>query len=257
MVTVSSDMVISREIPGAHKQTTDTLEPLAQNYVAQERSVYVPHQSRQELLEEIARRGVNTKVLDSLSIEELSDLLHSIRSSNEANNQKGKRGRPRRIEGIIPSLSPSDKTILARLCSSHGHASSLLLSRDLDIPLSTIQRKRKRFENILVERSYMLKVEALGWRKANLFVSTMSGMAASVGKKILEIDEMVTSVNRILGENSSDLMVEVVFRTNMELATIIDNIKSKEGGKDVIWNENLGLIGKNNACYMKIIQLSA
>jgi hypothetical protein len=82
-------------------------------------------------------------------------------------------------------------------------------------------------------------------------------MAVTVGKNILEMDDMVTSVSRVLGENSSDLMVEIIFRTNMELASIIDNIKSKEGVKDVIWNENLGVIGKNNACYTKIIEATS
>ena len=182
-------------------------------------------------------------------------LLHSIRDPNDASSQKGKRGRPRRIEGSVPSLSKSDKVILARLCASKGRISSLLLSRDLSIPLSTIQRKRKRFENILVERNYLLRIDALGWRKANLFISTTSGVAAEVGKNILGIDEMIASVSRVLGENASDLMVEIIFRTNMELASIIDRIKSTEGVKDVIWNENLGTIGKNSTCYTKIIDL--
>lgn len=245
-------MITSQEIPGAHKQTTSILEPSAQG-VKEELRACVQYQSRQELLEEIARRGLNINALRSLSIEELSDLLQSIKRSDEATNHKARRGRPRRVEGSIPSLSKSDKIILARLCSSQGRTSSLLLSRDLGIPLSTIQRKRKRFESILVERYYSLKVDALGWRKANLFVSTTSGMAVTVGKNILEMNDMVTSVSRVLGENSSDLMVEIIFRTNMELASIIDTIKSKEGVKDVIWNENLGIIGKNNACYTKII----
>jgi hypothetical protein len=243
-------MVISQETPGAHVQTTNPLGPLAQDLIDDK----TPYQSRQELLEQIANRGVNIRVLSALSMEELSDLLHSIRDSN---NQKGKRGRPRRIEGSLPSLSKSDKVILARLCSSKGHVSSLMLSRDLSIPLSTIQRKRKRFESILVERNYVLRIDALGWRKANLFISTTSGMAAEVGKKILEMDEMIASVNRVLGENASDLMVEVIFRTHMELASTIDRIKSQEGVKGVIWNENLGTIGKNSTCYLKIIDSTA
>lgn len=246
-------MVTSQEIPGAHERTTNTLEPLAQLPLAEQ--IQIQYQSRQELLEQIARRGVNVRVLAALSMEELSDLLHSIRDPIDASSQKGKRGRPRRVEGSVPALSKSDKVILARLCASSGHISSLVLSRDLSIPLSTIQRKRKRFENILVERNYQLRVDALGWRKANLFISTTSGMAAEIGKNILGIDEMVASVSRVLGENASDLMVEIIFRTNMELASIIDRIKSEEGVKNVIWNENLGTIGKNNACYRKIIDL--
>lgn len=248
-------MATSQEVSGAHERTANTLERFAQNPMADEETPQ--YQSRQELLEQIASRGVNVQVLGALSMEELSDLLRSIRNLDDANNQKGKRGRPRRIEGAISPLSKSDREILARLCASKGHISSLLLSRDLGIPLSTIQRKRKRFENVLVERNYLLRVDTLGWRKANLFISTTNGMAPEVGKKILEMDDMVVSVNRVLGENASDLMVEIVFRTNMELAALIDHVKSNEGVKDVIWNENLGLIGKNNACYLKVIQSSS
>jgi DNA-binding Lrp family transcriptional regulator len=141
-------------------------------------------------------------------------------------------------------LTSADKTILHHLFSSQGHTSSLKLSRELNIPLSTIQRRRKRLQDSLIETRYSLKIEKLGWRNATLLISTASGKIETIGQEILDMSDLVSSVTRAMGGSNFDLRVEVIFKTNTDLMMLIDRIKSTEGVSGLIWSESLKLIGK-------------
>lgn len=199
---------------------------------------------RHEILAELKSLGVNTEELGSLSIEGLVNLLDGFRVLMAAREQHRKPGRPRRNPDEIPVLSKSDKIILHQLFSSQGRISSLKLSRDLDIPLSTIQRRRKRLQDSLVETRYLLRMEKLGWRSATLLVSTTNKTAESVGKQVLEMSDLVSSVTRAMGGSNFDLRIEVIFKTTPDLIALIDKIKSMEGISGLIWTESLNLIGR-------------
>ena len=207
--------------------------------------------SRHEILNEFEDLGVNPNSLNPLSIDELVTLLSSIK--NMAATPPSKANKSKSKGESEPLLSKSDKTILRRLISSSGFTSSLVLSRELEIPMTTVQRRRKRLESNLVERNYLLKAERLGWRIATLYITSENGSTVAIGKKILEMNEMVSSVARNMGENDMDIRVELFFRTNVELASILELIKSIKGVRNVVWSESIELIGKNDGCYQKII----
>ena len=209
--------------------------------------------SRHEILNEFKELGVDPNALSTLSIDELAILFSSVK--NLAITPPNKANKPKSKAESEQLLSKSDKTILRRLVSSSGFASSLVLSRELDIPMTTVQRRRKRLESNLVERNYLLKAERLGWRTATLYVTSENGSTVAIGKKILEMNEMVSSVARNMGEKDMDIRVELFFRTNVELASILELIKSIKGVRNVVWSESIELIGKNDGCYQKIIDL--
>ncbi|MEM2140538.1 Lrp/AsnC family transcriptional regulator [Nitrososphaera sp.] len=214
------------------------------------------HQSRHEILGELESLGVDTDAFSSLPMENLSELLDSLQNLVRASSMHRRPGRPKNNGEYIPVLSEPDKKILRHLFSSNGYVSSLMLSRELGIPLSTVQRRRKRLESNLVERHYTLRVEKFGWRTATLFVSTTNGKTAIVGKDILDMSNTVTSVTRTLGENTIDIKVEVIFRTNHELLLLIDRIKSCDGVRNVFWSESVESIGRNSDCYRQVIDSS-
>jgi DNA-binding Lrp family transcriptional regulator len=209
------------------------------------------NESRHEILNEFEDLGVNPNALSPLSIDELTVLLSSVK--NMAASPPNKAGKPKSKCESGQVLSKSDKTILRRLVSSSGYTSSQVLSRELEIPMTTVQRRRKRLESDLVERNYLLKAERLGWRTATLYVTSENGSTVAIGKAILEMNEMVSSVTRNMGENDMDIRVELFFRTNFELASILELIKSIKGVRNVVWSESIELIGKNDGCYQKII----
>lgn len=212
------------------------------------------HQSRNGILRELQALGVETEALDALSIEDLGSLSSSLRELLASRVDRRKPGRPRYDHSSVPILSHSDRIILQRLVESEGHVSSLSISRELDIPLSTIQRRRKRLEEILVERNYSLKIGMLGWREATLYASLRGGQAEEIGKRILDASNRVISVSRILGGVGLDLKIEIIFRQNSELTPLIDQIKSMEGVAGVIWCESLSVIGRRKEAYKNALE---
>ena len=159
---------------------------------------------------------------------------------------------PVQFIGGSKKLSDVDKKMLQTLLASSGRVSSLSLSRKLEIPLTTIQRRRKRLESEFLEVAYSLKLEKLGWRKADLLVSTSKGTSPNVGKELLT-HSSITRVCRSIGEHTIDLHAEIVFKDNTELLNVIEWIKSLDGTKDVIWTEPVELMGKNIAGPLQIL----
>jgi len=204
-------------------------------------------ESRHKLLRELATLGVDSEAFRSLSIGELNDLLYGLTKAINTNRQPDKTGQrvSNRKENSLPILSASDKKILKSLLSSGGRVSSLKLSRDLDIPLSTVQRRRRRLEESFLEASYELKVEKFGWRKATLFLSTEKGLTSSVASDLLAWKGSILSVYRIMGSNEIDLEIQYVFRQNTELLNMIEKIRTVNGVKNVSWNEAIEVIGTN------------
>jgi DNA-binding Lrp family transcriptional regulator len=243
-------------IPVAASLTTEQYNSSATSKKADEYAIEVgtsPEmhkecQSRHEILKELEDLGVNSEELASVSIDSLAGLLKGLHALIDAHSEQHRRrpGRPKRSESDMPVLTKSDKTILHHLFSSQGHVSSLKLSRELDIPLSTIQRRRKRLQDGLLETHYSLRIEKLGWRSATLLISTTNRAIESIGTEILGMSDLVSSVSRAMGGSNFDLRVEVVFKTNADLMTLIDRIKLTEGVSGIIWSESLKLIGKKD-----------
>jgi DNA-binding Lrp family transcriptional regulator len=149
-------------------------------------------------------------------------------------------------------LTETDKQILRSLLGSKGRISSVELARKLEIPLTTIQRRRKRLESEFLEVAYSLKLDKLGWRRADLLVSTYKGVASAIGKELLTHNS-ITRVCRSIGEHTIDLHAEIVFKNNSELLNVIEWIKSLDGVKDVVWTEPVEVVGKNIAGALQIL----
>ena len=200
--------------------------------------------SRHELVEELSDMGINGELFKSVSIDDLRSLVKDFQeaiNSSKAEAQEKPRAGPETAK-----LSSTDMRILKALVSSSGRLSSLQISRDLDIPLSTIQRRRKRLEATVLEVTYGVKMEELGWRRALLFISTQKGRTESVGKEILSWNERVLSVVRTMGQNGIDLFLECLFKNNQELLRLMERVKMLEGVNNVFWSESIQVIGKKS-----------
>ena len=152
-----------------------------------------------------------------------------------------------------PRLSTVDKKILKALLSSTGTVSSAALSEELGIPLSTIQRRRRRLESRLVDRSYTLKAESFGMRTAELFISTKNGSTSEVANKLLTLSAMVDSVVRVIGDSTTSIILDIRFKTNPELLGVIEQIRSLSGVVTVSWIERISIEGQNNDIWQGII----
>lgn len=206
--------------------------------------------TRAELLDSINSIGLSSAPFGKYTTEQLEQLVNAAEwlqtvyhSENDIANSNGK------DSGSV-SLTDVDKKMLQTLLTTSGRISSLSLSRKLEIPLTTVQRRRKRLEGEFLEVSYSLKLDRLGLRKVDLLISTSNGRASAVGMELLS-HSAITRVSRSIGEHTIDLHAEMAFKDNRELMHVIEWIKALEGVNDVVWTESVSVIGKKNMAVLE------
>ncbi len=196
---------------------------------------------------EMEALGINTSALESLTIGQLSDLLFGLnRMANTKSIHKPEPGEKQKM-----SLSSTDKKMLTALLHSNGDMSSLALSRQLRIPLTTVQRRRKRLEQV-IDSSYSLKIEEFGLRMITFFVTVEGRTAVEVGKEVLNLQRIV-SVERMIGGNI-DVEIKAIVATNNDIAQLSEQLKTIAGVKELSWNERVSIVGKNSGVYVSIIE---
>ncbi len=210
--------------------------------------------SRQAIEEELTKVGVSVELFKSLTVDQLSDLLFGLNKVATA----GSDGLERKMRdhtkksGQSIVLSQIDKKILKALLEAKGNPSSIGLSKELDIPLSTVQRRRKRLEDECVRESYSLRYEKFGKRKVSFIISLGAGNKSSIADEIFGL-EKVTQVSRIFGD-SADLKVEAIVETNNELMEISEKIKTIQGVQEISWFESLEVLGKKEDIDVSIVE---
>jgi DNA-binding Lrp family transcriptional regulator len=153
---------------------------------------------------------------------------------------------------IKDSLSEVDKTILKDLLSPNGRKSSLSLANGLGIPLTTIQRRRKRLEKEFLESNYSLNLDKFGWRRVDFFISTKNGKTDDVAIDLFGLNE-VTFVGKSIGAHTIDLRAETIVKDNEQLLDLLEKIKGMGGVTDAIWSEIVKVIGKKRSIPSNII----
>ena len=156
----------------------------------------------------------------------------------------------------VNRLSDTDKEILKVLLSPGDGIkhSSLSLAKKLGIPITTIQRRKKRLEEEFLTSSYTLNVERFGWRRVDLLIYTRNGKTDPVANKLLENEEVVY-VGKSIGEHTIDLRVEIIVRDNAELLDILEKVKAMDGVNDVVWSEIVQVVGMKRSIPSRIIDM--
>jgi DNA-binding Lrp family transcriptional regulator len=213
---------------------------------AEELRLPVDNHSRIKLMKEMELLGINTSALESLTIGQLSDLLFGL---NRMADTRASKLKPDEKSKVF--LSSTDKKMLTALLHSNGEISSLALSRQLKIPLTTVQRRRKRLEQV-IDSSYSLKIEEFGRRMITFFITVEGKSAIEVGKEALNVQRVI-SVERMIGGNI-DVEVKAIVATNNDIAQLSEQLKTISGVKELSWNERVSVIGKNSDVYISIIE---
>ena len=201
-------------------------------------------------MQEMEPLGIDTSALQALTISQLSDLLFGLHQiANLKGNFKPRHGEKQGRASA--SLSQTDKKMLTALLHSNGDMSSLALSRQLKIPMTTVQRRRKRLEKV-IDSSYSLKIEEFGLRMITFFVTVEGRSAIDIGKEVLNLQRIV-SVERMIGGNI-DVEVKAIVSTNNDIAQLSEQLKTIMGVKELSWNERASIVGKNSDVYVSIIE---
>jgi DNA-binding Lrp family transcriptional regulator len=152
-------------------------------------------------------------------------------------------------------LSEVDKAILKVLLDvNDGKRSSILLSKKLGVPQTTILRRRKRMEKEFLDISYSLNLEKFGWRRIDLLISTRNGKTDSVAKQLLSNDDVVY-VGKSIGEHTIDLRAEIIIKDNSQLLEVLEKVKAMDGVNDTIWSEIVKVVGRKRSIPKHIIDM--
>ena len=150
-----------------------------------------------------------------------------------------------------PVLTPVDKKLLKILLTPGGKHSSKSLARELGIPATTVQRRRKRLETFL-EISYTLCLKTFGWHKVDFLIATESGKTGEIGKELLKQDEVVY-VGKSIGQHTIDLRVETVLEDNAEILRMMELLKAMPGIKEAVWTEIVEVVGRKMSIPSQIV----
>jgi DNA-binding Lrp family transcriptional regulator len=121
-------------------------------------------------------------------------------------------------------LSNIDRMILKDLLSPEGKRSDAFLAKKSGVPLTTIQRRRKRLEKEFLESNYSLNLDKFGWRRVDFFISTINGKTDEVAKDLLAL-RPVTFVGKSIGQRTIDLRVETIVKDNSQILDLIEQIR--------------------------------
>jgi DNA-binding Lrp family transcriptional regulator len=133
-------------------------------------------------------------------------------------------------------LSNLDRRLLKLLLESEGAIPTHELSRQLDVPISTVQRRRNRLEEEYILKQYSLNPLKLGYRRIDLLIYTRGGETMEVARALMKRNE-VTFAARTIGEHTIDLRIEVFVKDNAILLNLLEEVKAMSGVRDVVWTE--------------------
>lgn len=157
-----------------------------------------------------------------------------------------------KFPGHLRKFSNLDKKILKVLLDPIGRISTKALGEKLDIPRTTLQRRRNFLEKHFLEFNYSLRLNDLGYRRVDFLIYTEGGSNAAIGEKLLERDEVVY-VGSSIGEHTIDLRAEVIIKDNAQLLDLLEEVKGMPRVKDVVWSEIVKIVGRKRSIPAGII----
>ena len=149
-------------------------------------------------------------------------------------------------------LSSVDKKILKILLEPNGKITSDTLAQKLDLPRTTVQRRRLALEKRFLQLSYTLKLDELGFRRIEFLISTQSGKTLTIARDLLKRDECVY-VGRSVGQHTIDLKAELIVQDNGNLLDLLEVVKGMEGVREVLWTEIVQVVGRKKSIPSAII----
>ncbi|HEU5120092.1 MAG TPA: Lrp/AsnC family transcriptional regulator [Candidatus Nitrosocosmicus sp.] len=111
------------------------------------------------------------------------------------------------------------------------------ISKDLGIPLSTIQRRaRDLISTGYVVSKIQINYQKFGFKTGLVHVYLKDGNIEEFAKKVHNLNQ-ITSVEIHIG--NSDILGHVIYKEGKELLNLVSAIKKMQGVKRVLWSERV------------------
>jgi DNA-binding Lrp family transcriptional regulator len=156
--------------------------------------------------------------------------------SNKSNNNDSQ---------IFP-FDSIDINIIRELLSKADIRSADIASK-YKVPISTIQRRRKRLEDSVLEKKYLIDITKRDLRTGIILTNVERGKAKEVAKMILERHKSnaISSSTRINDKNN--VITEIIYNTSSELYNILEQVKKIPYVSSATWSELVEVVGNNDA----------
>ncbi len=149
-------------------------------------------------------------------------------------------------DGLLVPFDSIDINIIRELLT-RADIRSIDIASKYKIPLSTIQRRRKRLEDSILEKKFLLDITKRGLRNGMILANVERGKAKEVAKMILERhkNNTISSSTRINDQNN--VIAEIIYNNSSELHNIIEQFKKLPYVSSATWSELVEVVGNNNA----------
>jgi len=139
--------------------------------------------------------------------------------------------------------------IIEELVADPSLSSSSLASK-LEIPLSSLQRRRSKLEKTVLSKSYNINLKSFGGKIGEVVINVEKGKSREVAKQILKkFKQNVMSVStRINAEHN--ISAQIMYDDTAELHNLLENIKSMPFITSLQWSEIVETIGDNRLAVM-------
>ena len=157
--------------------------------------------------------------------------------------------------GIVQSYSPkyvsklldSDNIKIISELVRQPDISSLSLSKRLDIPLSTLQRRRAKLEEVILKKTYTFDYKSFGARVGDLIINVDKGKSDDIAQSILKKHRNNVTYCHTRIDSTHSVLAHIIYKETAELYYIIEDIKTVEYVNSVSWSETVDVIGDNNS----------
>ena len=125
--------------------------------------------------------------------------------------------------------------------------SSLALAKKLNIPLSTVQRRRAKVEKAILKKTYTFNYKAFGGRVGDLIINVNKGKSDQVSQGILKKYKNNVTYCHTRIDLTHSVLAHIIYKDTEELYYLIAGIKAMEYVNSLSWSETVNVIGDNNA----------
>lgn len=168
-----------------------------------------------------------------------TNVIHnSLRNNKE--RERDRKSETVTSENPVIHLDKINVEILRNIIKNPDIKSSDI-SKKIDIPLSTIQRRRSRLEtSTILRKNYTIDYHRLGLRIADLLIKVSKGdIETIVGDIVKQHSKSILEVTIRIGQPNINLMVRVTYKDNDEIYEIMRTVNTIKNLECVQWSEIL------------------
>lgn len=145
---------------------------------------------------------------------------------------------------------------IIRALLDNSDSSSSKMTKKLDIPLSTLRRRKARLEGLVLKKKYELDAHNLGWRTAEILMLIGNGKADHMAQELIEkFDNVISTSIRI--NTASNVAAYVGFRNSDELHELMEKIRTMPDVGNIEWSEIVREVGNKGSRLAHLVFKSA